>query len=149
MNRLLRLTIGVLFAPLLQCILSAQNISGPGFSQFDSSQGILDVRSRPDSAEVFINDAFKGMTPLKITLTQNKYVVVLKRRGFVPSIDTMIVVAKNTLRVDDSLFTLPILNIHSTPSGARILVDSIFVGRTPIDSFELSAGSHVVKKDVA
>lgn len=48
------------------------------------STGRLKIVSRPLDAKVFVNGAYKGKTPLKLSLNPNLYNVEIRHRGYLP-----------------------------------------------------------------
>jgi hypothetical protein len=111
----------------------------------DSSSAVVSLSSRPPGADVRIDDSISVKTPAQVSLVSGRHILLLTKEGCVPSRDTVLVSNAASLSVDDSLFMLPVVSIRSTPGGARLTVDSLFFGRTPIDSLVIQPGRHVLK----
>ena len=82
------LTIGILCLCLVAGIIgytmffnSARETGSAGPEQAPVASSILDVTSTPDGAQVFVDSAFKGTTPVNIPLPPGSYEVRLESSG--------------------------------------------------------------------
>jgi serine/threonine protein kinase len=65
----------------------AQNAPSPPVP----AQVVLDIRSLPSEAEVFINRKKEGITPVKLTLNKGDIELILKKEGFVDRTEKFII----------------------------------------------------------
>jgi formylglycine-generating enzyme required for sulfatase activity len=103
--------------------------------------------SDPAGAEVRVDGAVIGLTPLSADLTSGARRVVVALQGFRPAARTVEVVAERPLVVPSfRLEPLPgRLRLTSEPPGALVSVDGGFRGETPLE-LELAAGrAHALK----
>ena len=132
-----------------------------------AASGRLQVRSRPSSAEVFVNGDRRGVTPLTLSeLSPGAYTVRVARAGYAPSEQRITLDARRPSRVLEVSLTRaastaaaappvaapPVaattpgsLLVESRPSGARVLVDGREAGTTPMTLSALPAGDHTVR----
>ncbi len=140
----LSLVLAVLFfVSISQINLNAQNIDVT--NPADSSLGILNLKSKPDSVTVVIENKVRGTTPLQLKLLPGTYQVTLERDGYLKRVDSVEIIKNKITTVDELLLKTPYTNILSTPTGAEVFLDSTFIGRTPIDSLKIPVGYHSVE----
>ncbi len=111
------------------------------------STGTLSVDSSPQGAEVYVAGAFRGRTPLNVSLDEGTYDVELRLPGYETYRARVQVRSGQTSRLAPRLqpvATTGSLEIYSTPSGAEAYVDGVFSGFTPI-TVDLEAGNHDVE----
>jgi hypothetical protein len=107
--------------------------------------GTLALESRPQ-ARVYINDAPRGMTPLRLDLPAGPHRVRLEANSKARTLTVGVVAgAEVTQSVDlDRAVQTGSLFVRSDPAGAKVLVDNKPAGVTPITVLDLSPGSHTV-----
>jgi hypothetical protein len=137
--------------------------------------GQLTVRSRPSGATVTVNGRQRGETPLTLeNLTYGAYDLRLSQTGYQAERRRVtLTVGRRTATVDVPLrrtraaaaedrssapppaprtasgqFVGAVL-VESRPSGASVFIDGKLAGTTPLSIAEVSAGSHVVRIDLA
>ncbi len=141
------------------------------------SSGTLAVSSTPSGSDVYIDNAYKGLTPVSISAVQNgNHVLLVKRDGY-QDYSRSVTVMGDTQTVSASLVLIPAptatvttpaqptgtstpqqttpaggfgsLAVTTSPPGAQVYVDGILKGITPATIPGLSGGSHVIllKKD--
>jgi PEGA domain len=108
--------------------------------------GAMDLQSVPEGATLLINGEYRGETPLRISdLSPGNYAVTFSRFGFielstsVPVEGGKITEVAVTLRPDTGT-----LMVNSTPTGARVLLDGVDSGLSPLVIPNLSAEDHTV-----
>ncbi len=129
--------------------------------------GRLLVRSTPSGAEVFVNGERRGVSPLAIRdLPLGAYAVRVGRAGFEPAQQRVVLEAGRPARaLEVTLVRLApaaaassparaatasgTLLVESRPAGARVFVDGVDVGRTPVTVPATSAGDHAVRIELA
>ncbi|MDA1045054.1 MAG: PEGA domain-containing protein, partial [Verrucomicrobia bacterium] len=109
--------------------------------------GFLVVHSRPQGAEVSINDASVGVTPVLVTdLALGTYRVKLIKSGFLPKdveikLDTRIPMK----RVIDLISNTATIELESLPSIARVLLNGADRGLTPLTLEGIPSGKIVLE----
>ena len=108
-------------------------------------QGTLALESKPQ-ARVYIDDAPRGMTPLRLDLPAGPHRVRLEANSKARTLTVGVVAgAEVTQSVDlDRAVQTGSLFVRSEPAGAKVLVDNKPAGVTPITVLDLSPGSHSV-----
>ncbi|MFD3006128.1 PEGA domain-containing protein [Thermus tengchongensis] len=98
-------------------------------------QGTLAVTSSPSGAEVYVEGALRGRTPLSLSLPEGRYAVELRLSGYETYRATVQVRRGETTRLDVRLNPIPrtgTLLLESSPTGAEAYVNGAFRGRTPL-----------------
>jgi hypothetical protein len=112
--------------------------------------GSLSITSRPEGAEVYLDDEFRGRTPLTLEdLAPGSYRLKVTLEGYQEWGRTVVVRAGVITSVMAELTALPLLtgslSITSLPSGARVYLDDELRGRTPLTLEDLAPGSYRLK----
>ena len=129
--------------------------------------GFLYVSSTPVGASVYVDDVYKGVTPLEISgVSAGSHQIKITRSGYYSYTQTTSVTAGTTTPITITLTSLPptptptptslpgsggasttsgSLDVRSTPSGASIYIDGTYKGVTPKVVSGLSTGPHQVK----
>ena len=110
--------------------------------------GVLWILSVPDGAEVFVNNVFKGVTPLRMdNVNAGNYTVKVVMTGYESQTKTVTVTGGQT---NKQTFTLKkvaskpgTLKITTVPEGAEVYIDGILVGISN-NSFTITEGTHKV-----
>jgi hypothetical protein len=107
--------------------------------------GTLALESKPQ-ARVYIDDAPRGMTPLRLDLPAGPHRVRLEANSKARTLTVGVVAgAEVTQSVDlDRAVQTGSLFVRSDPAGAKVLVDNKPAGVTPITVLDLTPGSHMV-----
>jgi PEGA domain len=136
------------------------------------SFGTLAVSSTPSGSDVYIDNAYKGLTPVSISAVPNgNHVLLVKLEGYQDYTRTVTVMG-DTQAITASLVLKPTptttattqvqltgtttlpqttpaggygsLAVSTSPSGAQVYVDGVLKGITPATIPGLSAGTHVL-----
>jgi hypothetical protein len=136
------------------------------------SFGTLSVSSTPSGADVYIDNAYKGLTPVSISAVPNgNHVLLVKLDGYLDHSRTVVVMG-DTQTITASLVPKPTptttaptpvqptgtgtqpqgtpavgygsLTVATSPPGAQVFVDNALKGITPATIPGLSAGTHVL-----
>ena len=113
----------------------------------ETATGTLVLTSNPDGVAAFVDGQPKGMTPLTLTLPAGSHVVELRGQGEPRTIPVTITAgteATQYIELPQTAAKTGQLQIRSEPSGARVTVDGIPRGTSPITVVELAPGEHVV-----
>ena len=118
---------------------------GGGGTAAAPEMGTLALESKPQ-ARVYIDDAPRGMTPLRLDLPAGPHRVRLEANSKARTLTVGVVAgAEVTQSIDlDRAVQTGSLFVRSDPAGAKVLVDNKPAGVTPITVLDLSPGSHTV-----
>ena len=124
---------------------SSSTASGAAGTSAAKELGTLALESKPQ-ARVYIDDAPRGMTPLRLDLPAGPHRVRLEANSKARTLTVGVVAgAEVTQSVDlDRAVQTGSLFVRSDPAGAKVLVDNKPAGVTPITVLDLSPGSHAV-----
>jgi hypothetical protein len=108
--------------------------------------GSLVLNTSPDGASVLINDVYRGSTPLIIErIEPGTYGVTFSRFGYAKLSTPLRVESGKTTEVSGALIPLTgSLDITSSPAGARILLDAVNQGVTPVSLTDITVGNHTL-----
>jgi hypothetical protein len=116
------------------------------------STGSLTVESDPPGAEVRIDNAVRGTTPLTLNLAEGRYSVQVQRGSNTKQLDVQM--AANLARSYHIEWTAaaPLavstqtgsLSVTSDPAGSAVTVDGTSRGQTPLTIRDLTPGRHEV-----
>jgi hypothetical protein len=121
--------------------------------------GSLDIRSTPSGASVYVDDIYKGVTPLGISeVSAGSHQIKITQSGYYGYTQTVSVTAGEAATISATLLSLPptsndvlpspttgSLDVRSTPSGANIYIDDTYKGVTPKVISGVTEGSHRIK----
>jgi hypothetical protein len=110
-------------------------------------QGTLSVASTPSGAEVYVEGALRGRTPLSLALPEGRYGVELRLSGYEPYRATVQVRPGETTRLEARLVPLPrtgTLYLETSPQGAEVYLEGRLQGRTPL-RLSLDEGTYRVE----
>lgn len=130
-----------------------------------SSNGGIAVSSDPSAAAVYLDDQYMGVTTaygdLELTgVTAGSHTLALRLDGYDEYRLTVQVTPDTTVKVrprltttgNPSMTTTPTvladrgaLQANSTPSGAKVSLDGLFKGTTPLSITDVPAGPHTVR----
>ncbi len=120
-------------------VLSRRSAAAIGAAAFDST---------PPGAEVFVDGAPVGRTPVRVELKAGTHSVEFKLKS---ATRTQTIAVKRgsevPVTVDWNQKPIGSLQVNSTPTGARVSVDGKLRGETPLTLDDLAAGSHTVLID--
>lgn len=96
--------------------------------------GRLRLASEPDAAEVWLNDELLGETPLQLEPMGGEYRIELKKEDWKPALAEVQINPGESIELP--LFQLVkadgMLELTTKPSGATVMLDDEFRGRTPV-----------------
>ncbi len=102
----------------------------------------LSVTSVPSGAHVYIDGAYRGRTPLQISLWQGTYSLRVEMSGY-RVYEERFTINRN---INKSVYLVHAvrtrrLTVTSSPSRAEVFIDGSYVGRTPL-SLSLEEGTY-------
>ncbi len=107
----------------------------------------VDVVSTPPGAEVLLNGAFRGRTPLQLSdLAPGQYDFEVRKPGFIPYRRTAELEQRSHYNMQVTLApNLNSLRVLSQPEGAEVTVNGVVRGRAPVVLNDLENGTYEVK----
>ena len=112
-------------------------------------EGTLTVDSRPEGAQVNVDSIPRGVTPLKLTLPVGDHTLELQNGSATRSIPLAIqagVVVSQYVDLAPAATPAAVgrMEITSDPAGARVTVDGVARGVTPVSLSNVVPGNHAV-----
>ena len=120
---------------------------GPGDGGLRQGQGELVVQSRPEGAQVKIDGAIKGTTPLTVRLDSGAHVLEVQAGKSEPRVIPLMITAgmQTSQYVElQGVAKTGGLEVRSDPPGARITIDGRPRGTSPTTVGDLTPGDHTV-----
>jgi hypothetical protein len=107
--------------------------------------GTVVLESLPSGAQLLVDGQPMGLTPLTTTLPAGTHRVDFKYRGKTRTLDVVVPQGGRAAElVDWTPKTTGRLQVNSEPAGARVLVDNVARGVTPLTLDDLALGTHSV-----
>ncbi len=125
-------------------------------SQITPDTGTIYATSLPQGASVYVDGVYYGPAPqLASGLSPGFHEVRLALAGFQDWVGQVQVFAGQTTTVSQTLPASPTtpptvvpgtgtLSVSSSPAGAQVYLDNVYMGVTPLSLTSVSAGSHLV-----
>ncbi|MCD4768454.1 MAG: PEGA domain-containing protein [Methanosarcinales archaeon] len=112
-----------------------------------NSYGSISISSTPSSSNVYLDNSFKGTTPLTIqNVPIGSHTIKLSKSGYNDISRTVTVSSGRTTTVSESLsLHSGSIKVSSNPSSANVYLDGTFKGTTPTTLSNVPTGSHVIK----
>lgn len=110
-------------------------------------QGLILVHSVPSGAEVEIDEANRGRTPLLLRdLPTGKHRMKLSYPGCVPQVRDLDIAGRIPQKILVTLTSnMGQISVRSAPAGAQVTLDGTPIGKTPCDIPSVNAGKHVLE----
>jgi len=98
-----------------------------------SQSGFMEINSVPEGADVYINNKYEGITPIKHEILPGTYKIRIKKDPDYKEIaDDMEVNVGKTSSKNYTLDAAYFLEVKTTPEGADVSIDGNYKGKTPI-----------------
>jgi hypothetical protein len=113
----------------------------------DAGMGTLSVNTTPTGAQVVVDGEPRGVTPLDLALKAGAHVVVLRGAGDPRTIPVTIDAGTQSsqyIELAKGGSASGQLQIRTEPAGAKVTVDSLSRGISPIMISDLTPGEHTV-----
>jgi hypothetical protein len=126
-------------------IPAARRLVGP--STVASASGTLNVNTNPPGAHVFVDGVERGLTPLTVTLKPGSHAMELRGEGEPRTMPITIAAGGQLAQYIDlpkGAATVGQLHVRSEPAGARVSVDGVAHGTSPVTIADLTPGEHAV-----
>jgi formylglycine-generating enzyme required for sulfatase activity len=110
--------------------------------RLEPNWGTLEMSSVPAGAELMVDGAARGATPLRAELDAGVRELELRAPGHAPWRTRLAIVAGAQLRLGPILLGAPQATLHlaSMPAGAAVTIDGEYLGTTPLRR-QLAAGA--------
>ncbi len=110
------------------------------------AKATLKITSDPSEASVYVDDSYKGTTPLTLQLSPGTHSVKLSKNDYEDYTTSVTLNPGESKTISATLTpTFGYLSIDSTPQGAKVYIDDSYVGDTPLKDYKLPTGEHTVK----
>jgi hypothetical protein len=111
------------------------------------AEGSLTMTTTPPGAQLFVDGVERGMTPVTVTLKPGTHSLEV-RGGGSPRLLPITIAAgaqmTQYLELPTAASAFGQLQVATQPSGARVSVDGVSRGTTPVTVSDLAAGDHTV-----
>jgi len=111
-------------------------IAGPTAQEtsvLTSQSGFMEINSVPEGADVYIDNKYEGITPIKHEILPGTYKIRIKKDPDYEEIaDDMEVKTGETSSKNYVLNAAYILEVKTIPEGADVTIDGNYKGKTPI-----------------
>jgi hypothetical protein len=113
------------------------------------SYGSISVNSNPKGAEVYLDDVYEGLTPLKldnIDLGQRGIKIVMS--GYQEWTSYISILPSQTTKVFADLMpqqSYGSISVNSNPKGAKVYLDNVYKGLTPLKLGNINSGERDIK----
>lgn len=105
----------------------------------------LIVQTTPSQARVYINNDYKGTTPLELTLEEGSYDLRIEKNGYKTIQEVISLYPGKTTTITRTLEPIAVpVTIESNPSGAEVYIDGEYRGVTPL-TVSLLPGNYYLK----
>ena len=157
-------TITIIIACLLLAGIPAA-IAADGTTAPSSVGGTIVVMTFPEGASVYLNDVYRGISPIKLgNLTPGKYLVNVSKAGANNDSAPVVLFEGSTREIGftlESASPAPVvptgsgsIAVDSSPGGASVMLDGKNVGTTRMDGYafvvnNVPSGSHIVTVELA
>ena len=112
-------------------------------AELSENKNEVTIMSEPSGADVKIDGEYKGVTPVRVALSNGKYSFSFSKDGYVQD-DRVVEVDNETDIIRGNLTSVGHeVDITSTPTNAIVYVDGENRGNTPLE-LNLSPGSHLI-----
>lgn len=110
---------------------------------YDEKFGNINATSSPSGASVYVNNVFKGITPISISMPTGTYTVKMSRTCYYDASSQAVVTCNGNTPVNLTL--TPVYGsvmFTSNPSGATVNENSVPLGTTPFTKHDVLPGLH-------
>ncbi|NIM58548.1 MAG: PEGA domain-containing protein [Candidatus Aminicenantes bacterium] len=98
-----------------------------------SQPGFMEINSVPEGADVYIDNKYEGITPIKHEILPGTYKIRIKKDPDYKEIkDNMEISAGKTSSRNYTLDAAYFLEVKTTPEGADVSIDNNYKGKTPL-----------------
>jgi hypothetical protein len=140
------------FAAAAVAVLALAGAGVPAARRFISpppatNDGTLVMNTNPPGAKLFVDGVERGVTPVTVSLKSGPHSLELRGDGaprLMPITMTAGAQVSQYIELPKSASTAGQLQVRTEPSGARVTVDGIARGMSPVTIADLTPGEHAV-----
>jgi len=118
---------------------------------YKSATGMIRVVSDPPDAKIWLEKTYKGRTPVTIKgLSSGDYALTLVKAGYIKTRRNVFVREGKLVSVNVEMpSTMGNIAVRSKPPGAKVYIDNVYYGETPLRAKAITPGKHriLIKKD--
>ena len=112
--------------------------------------GTLSVNSNPKGAKVYLDNDYKGETPLDLrNIATGQYILKMTLAGYEDWTSTVVILPVLTVRISADLTPkeneFGSISVNSNPQGARVYLDNAYKGNTPLNIRDVATGRHKIR----
>lgn len=113
--------------------------------------GSLSVNSNPSGARVFLDNQYKGDTPLNLKdVPVGQYSIKLVLSGYEEWNSSILILPILAVKITTDLVpqakpAFGSIAVNSNPQGARVYLDNVYKGQTPVNLKDIPVGRHAIK----
>ena len=109
--------------------------------------GSISTSSNPSGANVYLDGAYKGTTPYTITsVSAGSHTIKLAKYEYEEVTKNVNVIGGGTAHVLETLVPLTgSISVSSNPPGARVYLDGVYKGTTPLTIEDIFIARHLLK----
>jgi archaellum component FlaF (FlaF/FlaG flagellin family) len=111
------------------------------------AQSVLSIRSKPDKANVYINNVLYGKTPIELLNIDAGFKTIKLEKDSLKIWQANVFMKKDSsiqiFAVMDGNYGL--LTLRSDPLGADVYVNDTLIGKTPLDEYKIKTGINYIK----
>ncbi len=111
-----------------------------------SNMGILEIRSVPDNANVFLDGKPRGKTPFSEKIEQGEHKIRVELKGYNSHEENVVVIKEEKKSISVTLQLLPgNLNVTTNPPGASVTLNDRPYKNSPVEIKDLQPGDYKLK----
>lgn len=110
-----------------------------------SQEGKTRIITNPSSVDITVDGMYLGKSPVEAYLKPGNHIVTFNRKWYYPVTKTVNVKPEGLTEIVQELYAFSHVDINTEPSQARIFVDEVERGMSPLSLKELQPGKHVIK----
>ena len=107
--------------------------------------GFISISSIPSGTKVYIDGVYKGTTPLFLSVEEGRHAIKLTKEYYYNVEESVFVKIGETTYVRKTLKGYGFIRVDSNPSGAKVYLDGIYKGETPLFLSKVAEGTHTIK----
>ena len=112
----------------------------------EKPMGVIRVVSEVPEAQVFVDGELVGKAPLKEhRLGVGQHIIIVRKSGYRDYKVTLDLKKDETKVVTADLKAVGSIKVVTPQAGAQVFIDSVKVGTTPLEGYELEAGDYTME----
>ena len=112
----------------------------------EKPMGIIRVVSEVPGADVFVDGELVGKAPIKERrLDVGQHIVIVRKPGYRDYKITLSRKKNETRVITAALKAVGTIKVVTPVAGAQVFIDSVKIGKTPLEGYELEAGDYTME----